>query len=82
MVRTALTESSVQFRAINRDEAEQYWQSGEPHDKAGAYAIQGKGGIFVAALSGSYSGIVGLPVYETARMLGEAGIEVLGQPGK
>lgn len=79
--RTALSESIVRFRAINPDEAAQYWQSGEPRDKAGAYAIQGKGGIFVESLSGSYSGVVGLPVFETVRMLSEAGIHVLAATG-
>ena len=80
-LRTALSESIVRFRAINPDEAVQYWQSGEPRDKAGAYAIQGKGGIFVESLSGSYSGVVGLPVFETVRMLGEAGVHVLAATG-
>lgn len=80
-VRSAVSESVVRFREISPDEASLYWQSGEPRDKAGAYAIQGKGGIFVAAISGSYSGIVGLPVFETAQLLGQAGIEVLGSTG-
>lgn len=80
-IRTAISESTVQFRAISSDEAAQYWQSGEPRDKAGAYAIQGMGGIFVESLSGSYSGVVGLPIFETARMLKEAGIAVLGPTG-
>jgi septum formation protein len=80
-VRTAVSESVVRFREISPDEASLYWQSGEPRDKAGAYAIQGKGGMFVAAISGSYSGIVGLPVFETTRLLGQAGIEVLGSTG-
>jgi septum formation protein len=79
--RTALSESIVRFRAINPDEAAQYWQSGEPRDKAGAYAIQGKGGMFVESLSGSYSGVVGLPVFETVRMLDEAGVHVLAATG-
>jgi len=80
-IRTAISESIVRFREINPDEAAQYWQSGEPRDKAGAYAIQGKGGIFVESLSGSYSGVVGLPVFETARMLREAGMHVLAPTG-
>ena len=78
---TAVSESIVRFRAINPDEAAQYWQSGEPRDKAGAYAIQGKGGIFVESLFGSYSGVVGLPVFETARLLRETGIHVLAPNG-
>lgn len=74
---TALSTSNVRFREIRRDEAIAYWQSGEPHDKAGAYAIQGIGGVFVQALEGSYTGVVGLPVFETTRLLASAGIEVL-----
>lgn len=69
--------TSVRFRQIPADEARQYWQSGEPEGKAGAYAIQGLGGIFVDAISGSYSGVVGLPVYETARLLEQVGVTVI-----
>ena len=80
-VRTIVSESSVRFREISPDEAHLYWQSGEPVDKAGAYAIQGKGAVFVKAVSGSYSGIVGLPVFETAQLLRDFGIVVLGSTG-
>ncbi len=76
-IRSALAETEVRFREIGEDEALAYWHSGEPCDKAGSYAIQGKGGAFVAAISGSYSGVVGLPVYELADLLGSAGIEVV-----
>ena len=76
-IRTALSSTEVRFREIGPDEALAYWQSGEPCDKAGAYAIQGLGGVFVEAIAGSYSGVVGLPVFETARMLREAGLKVL-----
>jgi nucleoside triphosphate pyrophosphatase len=76
-VMTALSISEVRFRDIGRDEALAYWQSGEPCDKAGAYAIQGRGGIFVAEIRGSYSGVVGLPVFETAQLLKNAGVPVL-----
>lgn len=75
--RTALSETEVEFREVRPDEALRYWQSGEPEGKAGAYAIQGAGGIFVEAIRGSYSGVVGLPVFETAKLLGEFGIEIL-----
>ncbi len=78
---TVVSETIVRFRVINPDEAAQYWQSGEPCDKAGAYAIQGKGGIFVESLSGSHSGVVGLPIFETAVLLGQAGIAVLTTDG-
>lgn len=75
--RTALSATKVQFREIGRDEATAYWQSGEPCDKAGAYAIQGLGAAFVAAIHGSYSGVVGLPVFETVELLKAVGIEIL-----
>jgi len=76
-VRTALSETDVYFREISRDEALAYWQSGEPCDKAGAYAIQGLGGAFVERIEGSYSGVVGLPVFETVALLKEAGFGVM-----
>jgi septum formation protein len=75
---TAMSTTEVQFRDINPDEALAYWQSGEPAGKAGAYAIQGLGGIFVGSIKGSYTGVVGLPVFETADLLAQAGIGVLG----
>jgi len=78
-VQTALSSTDVRFREISRDEALAYWQSGEPCDKAGSYGIQGRGGAFVTAISGSYSGVVGLPVYETAELLRAAGIDILLQ---
>jgi septum formation protein len=74
---SVLSQSSVRLRTIEAAEAIAYWRSGEPAGKAGAYAIQGIGGIFVAGLSGSYSGVVGLPVYETAELLRRAGIDLL-----
>jgi len=76
-IHTALSETEVSFREISRDEALAYWQSGEPGDKAGAYAIQGLGGAFVERIEGSYSGVVGLPVFETVALLKEAGLEVV-----
>ena len=72
-----LSRSRVRFRDIAPVEAETYWASGEPADKAGGYAIQGLGAVFVADLAGSYSGVMGLPLFETAQLLGEFGIEVL-----
>jgi len=81
---TALSDTHVQFREIDPDEALAYWQSGEPVGKAGAYAVQGLGGVFVASIRGSYSGVVGLPVYETALLLRDAGIRLPprgSQPG-
>jgi len=72
-----LSISEVRFREIKPDEALAYWQSGEPRGKAGAYAVQGLGGLFVEEIRGSYTGIVGLPVFETATLLAAAGIEVI-----
>ena len=76
-VATALSASRVRFRAIEPGEIAAYWDTGEPADKAGAYAIQGYGAVFVERLEGSYSGVMGLPLYETAQLLRAAGIEVL-----
>jgi septum formation protein len=75
--RTALSVNNVHFRQIGPDEALAYWQSGEPRGKAGAYAIQGLGGVFVDNIQGSYSGVVGLPVFETAALMAAAGIDVI-----
>lgn len=72
-----LSETEVRFRDVHPDEARAYWQSGEPDGKAGAYAIQGLGGVFVESIRGSYSGVAGLPVFETAALLQSAGIYVM-----
>ena len=77
VLQTAISITEVSFRKILPDEAIAYWQSGEPLDKAGAYAIQGQGGAFVVAISGSYSGVVGLPAYETSELLQKAGVDIL-----
>ena len=74
---TALSESWVRFRSIDPTEAGAYWDTGEPRDKAGAYGIQGAGAVFVESLEGSYSGVMGLPLFETAALLGKAGVRVL-----
>jgi septum formation protein len=73
---TAISVTDVTFREIGPDEALDYWQSGEPSGKAGAYAIQGLGGAFVESVAGSYTGVVGLPVQETAELLRSAGFEL------
>lgn len=75
--RLALNRSQVRFRSISTAEAAAYWETGEPADKAGAYAVQGLGAVFIEALHGSYSGVMGLPLFETARLLSEVGIAVL-----
>ncbi len=68
--------SQVQFREVSQGECEAYWHTGEPQDKAGAYAIQGKAAVFVEVLKGSYSAVMGLPLYETAALLSEYGVSV------
>lgn len=68
-VRNVLVTSAVTFKTLSDIEIADYWQSGEPMDKAGGYAIQGLGGKFVKHISGSYSAIVGLPLYETTQLL-------------
>ena len=68
-IETALSTSTVEFRDLSDDEIRRYVASGEPLDKAGAYAIQGRAAVFVRALNGSYSGVMGLPLFETAQLL-------------
>ncbi|HTY95334.1 MAG TPA: Maf family protein [Steroidobacteraceae bacterium] len=66
--------SIVRMRAITPGERDRYWDSGEPRDKAGGYAIQGLGAVFIESLQGSYSGVMGLPLFETAQLLAAAGV--------
>ena len=73
-IRTALSRSTVTMRSIARDEIERYVAIGESGDKAGAYAIQGHAAMFVERIEGSYSGVMGLPLFETANLLSEAGL--------
>ena len=73
----SVSTSLVRFRSLTRDEIKHYWQTGEPQDKAGAYAIQGLGATFVEKLEGSFSGVMGLPLYETAQLLKKANVSLL-----
>lgn len=73
---TRLAVSTVSFRRIEAEEAGRYWETGEPRDKAGGYAVQGRAAVFVERLEGSYSGVMGLPLFETAQLLEEFGILV------
>jgi septum formation protein len=73
-VQTALSASTIEFRNLADDEIRRYVSSGEPLDKAGAYAIQGRAAVFVRIINGSYSGVMGLPLFETAQLL--AGCEI------
>jgi septum formation protein len=69
-----VSRSDVTFREITAAEAGAYWDTGEPRDKAGGYAIQGLGAVFIAQLRGSFSGVMGLPLFETAELLQAAGV--------
>jgi septum formation protein len=69
-----ISRSLVRFRSIEPAEASAYWDTGEPRDKAGAYAVQGAAAVFVAELRGSFSGVMGLPLFQTAELLQAAGI--------
>jgi septum formation protein len=72
----AVSITEVTFRELTETEMLVYWHSGEPVDKAGSYAIQGLGGVFVESISGSFSGVVGLPLFETAELLSRQGIRI------
>jgi septum formation protein len=72
----ALSVSKVSFRPLTEEEISHYWDTGEPLDKAGAYALQGRGAAFVSKIEGSYSGIVGLPLYEVAQLLQQIGLKL------
>ncbi len=73
-IETALSVTAVRFRALERAEIERYVAGGEPMDKAGAYGIQGRAGAFITEIRGSYSGVMGLPLYETAQLLQRFGL--------
>jgi septum formation protein len=73
----AVSITSVAMRHIHADEISRYCESGEPYGKAGAYGIQGLAGVFIERIEGSYSGVMGLPVFETAGLLLQAGIHAL-----
>jgi septum formation protein len=77
---TAVSASTVEFRHVDDAEIEAYVASGEPLDKAGAYAIQGGAAVFVRRLMGSYSSIMGLPLFETAELLRRVGVALPGRP--
>ena len=71
-----LSVSSVTWRSVSEAERVAYWATGEPCDKAGGYAIQGKAAVFVSRLEGSFSGVMGLPLFETAALLERGGVEL------
>jgi septum formation protein len=72
--RSALSESRVRFAALTRARIDRYIASGEPFGKAGAYAVQGRAALFIERIAGSHSGIMGLPIFETARLLVDCGL--------
>ena len=72
-----LSVSCVRFRSTTHGERNGYWASGECTDKAGAYAIQGMGALFISHLEGSYSGVMGLPLFETGELIEAVGIHPL-----
>jgi len=78
--RSVVDRSLVTFRTLGAGEAEAYWETGEPRDKAGAYGIQGRAGIFVTRLEGSYTGVMGLPLAPTAQLLAELGVALWESP--
>ena len=69
--------SEVRFRSLSQDEIIAYCDTDEPLDKAGAYAIQGLASIFIESITGSFSGVMGLPLFETAQLLAQQGIKVI-----
>ena len=73
-LQTKVVSTDVSFRALSAAEIDAYWHSGEPRDKAGAYGIQGKAALFVERIAGSYSNVVGLPLFETVQLLAGFGI--------
>ncbi len=76
-IEVAVSDSEVRFKPLSEAEIAAYVLSREPYDKAGAYGIQGRAGLFVAHLSGSYSGVMGLPLFETSELLKAEGFELL-----
>ena len=77
-----LNRNRVLFRKISQDEMIRYWETGEPQDKAGSYAVQGIAAMFIERIEGSYSGIMGLPLFETMQLLNDLGISNLNKVKK
>lgn len=77
VTRSLVQKSRVQFTTLTSEVCERYWETGEPCDKAGAYGIQGVGATFVREISGSFSGVMGLPLFETAELLSKANIPIM-----
>ncbi len=75
--RQAFSVTEVTFRQLSNHEITVYWRTGEPQDKAGAYAIQGIASVFIKSIKGSFSGVMGLPLFETAQLLEQQGINII-----
>ncbi|MDM7323197.1 MAG: Maf family protein [Gammaproteobacteria bacterium] len=80
-IRSFLSVSHVDFRPLLDAELAAYWATGEPKDKAGGYAIQGRAAVFITRLEGSFSGVMGLPLFETAELLQQAGFRLWSTAG-
>lgn len=76
-LREALSATEVRLRELSDDEIRRYVATGDPMDKAGAYGIQGKASMFIESINGSYSGVVGLPMFETSQLLSQFGFQLL-----
>jgi len=74
----AVSRTLVTFRSLSDVEIDDYWATDEPRDKAGGYAIQGLGAVFIESIHGSYSGVMGLPLFETARLMNSFGYRFMG----
>lgn len=72
-----VSKTRVKFKKLSVKEIQAYWQTGEPEGKAGAYAIQGLASVFIESIEGSFSGVVGLPLFETAELLFKQGIKII-----
>lgn len=72
-----LSRNRVNFAKLDRDVCRRYWDTGEPRDKAGSYAVQGLAAVWITRIEGSYSGIMGLPLYETAQLLHDFGVTII-----
>ena len=81
-IQECLSTTTVRFRDISQSEITSYLNSSESYDKAGAYAMQGKAAVFIIEISGSYSGVLGLPLFETAQLLEKFNINIFSQVDK
>jgi septum formation protein len=81
-IQESLSATTIRFRDISQSEITNYLSGTESHDRAGSYAIQGRAAVFIIKISGSYSGILGLPIFETAQLLEKFNIKILHQVDK